>query len=275
MPELPEVESVRAYLCEEPESRLGRKIQAVTVHRASVVDGVAEALTQCLTGCRIAAITRHGKYLFFISDGDAICMAMHLRMTGRCLVASQEQPLHQHTRISFLFDDAKRLEFIDPRAFGRVWLVHAASEVTKRLGPDGLTVTQKTFLARMAEKSGVVKALLLDQAFIAGVGNIYADESLFRAGIHPQTKVATLTVEQRKRLYSAVHFVLTDAVRRKGANIDGVFEAGHFPVAVYGRSSLPCPVCHTLIEKIKVVQRGTHFCPVCQPSQLAKPLKTR
>lgn len=275
MPELPEVESVRCYLTTDNSSILNQPIQDILIHRESVVNGESALLRAVLVGDRVSAIERHGKYLFFRTAGGQT-LAMHLRMTGRCLVTEPNQPPVPHSRLTIVFSH-RQLHFIDPRAFGRVWLVDSPEVVIHSLGPDGLTVDCATFLAGLTRRSGsaVIKAVLLDQSFVAGIGNIYADESLFRAGIHPERRINSLTEGERKQLFHAVSSVLIEAVQRKGANIDGVFEAGHFPVAVYGRTGEPCFTCGSAIEKIKVAQRGTHFCRNCQPPQLANALKKR
>ena len=171
----------------------------------------------------------------------------------------------RYTRFTLMLDHNLALRFDDPRAFGRVWLVDDPSEVTRKLGPDALLIQREDFLARLHRLRRQLKPLLLDQSFVAGVGNIYADETLFRAQLHPARISAGLSSEEAERVYRALHGVLAQAVEAKGANIDGVFEAGSFPVAVYGRGGKPCSVCGTLIVKERLGQRGTHFCPVCQP----------
>lgn len=275
MPELPEVESVRCYLTTDGSSILNQTIKDILIHRESVVDGEPALLNAVLIGDQITAVERHGKYLFFRTTGGQT-LAMHLRMTGRCLVTALDQPPASHARLTIVFSHCQ-LHFIDPRAFGRVWLVESPEVVIRSLGPDGLSVDGASFMAGLARRSdsSMIKPVLLDQSFVAGIGNIYADESLYRAGIHPERRLFSLSACEREQLFHAVSDVLTEAVLRKGANIDGVFEAGHFPVAVYGRSGEPCFTCGSQIEKIKVAQRGTHFCRTCQPPQLANAQKKR
>ncbi|NVN89538.1 MAG: hypothetical protein HXX11_02945 [Desulfuromonadales bacterium] len=156
------------------------------------------------------------------------------------------------------------LRFEDPRKFGRVWLVDGPDEVTAKLGPDALTVAYSLFAARIATYHRQLKPLLLDQSFVAGIGNIYADEILFRAGLHPLINSADLSPLEIRGLHTAVKLVLQDAVATGGANIDGVFKAGMFRVNVYARQGQPCFSCGAPIIKIRVGQRGTHFCPRCQ-----------
>lgn len=269
MPELPEVESVLQCLVTSRPSLIGRQVCDVCVLRNSVVDGDIHALTQTLTGLSCDDICRHGKYLFFGFQGSSVkkrvWLALHLRMTGRLFMVPEQQSIARHTRFVLKLDQGLALRFDDPRAFGRVWLVHDPTEVTSTLGPDALSVPQNLFLARLQGIRRQLKPLLLDQSFVAGVGNIYADETLFRAQLHPLRCTADLSFEETVRLYSAFQGVLSQAVAAKGANIDGVFEAGSFPVAVYGREGKACAVCGGLIVKMRLGQRGTHFCPVCQP----------
>jgi formamidopyrimidine-DNA glycosylase len=192
-------------------------------------------------------------------------MVVHLRMTGRLFLVTGPVARTQHTRLVMHLRDGVTLRFDDSRAFGRVWLVADPTEVIAGLGPDALTIDETLFLQRLNHHRRLLKPLLLDQSFVSGLGNIYTDESLFRARIHPLQPTSGLTAPQQKLLYRAIHEVMHEAVACKGANIDGVFEAGCFPVAVYGRDGLPCPVCGTSIVKVRVGQRGTHLCPQCQP----------
>lgn len=269
MPELPEVESVLKCLTESSPSLIGRQVREVRVLRQSVVDGDANELVQVLTGKTCQTILRHGKYLLFGFQDSRVkqyrWMALHLRMTGRLFLVPENKVLGRHTRLLLLLDQGITLHFDDPRAFGRVWLVADPQEVTNKLGEDALFISRDSFVNKLANLRRQLKPLLLNQSFVAGIGNIYADEILFRAGLHPLQISSELFPEEISRLYDALHTVLLQAVSLKGANIDGVFEAGSFPVAVYGKNRKPCPVCGTLIVKERLVQRGTHYCPTCQP----------
>jgi formamidopyrimidine-DNA glycosylase len=270
MPELPEVESVRRLLAEGRPSLLGSTIGRVEVLRDTVIGGtfLPEQFSHMIVGLVFHEIFRHGKYLFFRLQSaratNSLWMAVHLRMTGRLFMGPESASRAAHTRLVVHLQDGWALRFDDPRAFGRVWLVADPAEVIAGLGPDALMVDEATFLQRLDLHRRQLKPLLLDQSFVAGLGNIYTDESLFRAGMHPLQGTAGLKASQRKRLYQAIHAVMHEAVECKGANIDGVFEAGCFPVAVYGRAGMPCAVCGTSIIKIRVGQRGTHLCPRCQ-----------
>jgi formamidopyrimidine-DNA glycosylase len=185
-------------------------------------------------------------------------------MTGRLCLVPQEEAVERHTRLALMLDNGRALRFDDPRKFGRVWLSDDADAVTGSLGPDALDVPLQDFAARLAARRRQVKPLLLDQSFVAGIGNIYADESLHRAGIHPCTVTSELSPDRVRRLHAAVISVLGEAVAAQGANIDGVFKAGSFVVSVYGRDGQACRTCGTSVAKIRVGQRGTHFCPHCQ-----------
>lgn len=270
MPELPEVESVVRSLRDGTPSLSGRRVD----HACFVGDGVLSAITSdrfCadIEGLTFSGISRHGKYIVFrlltgVGDRESY-LIIHLRMTGRLYLVSGEQAIDRHTRMSLLLDQNLALRFDDPRKFGRVWLVADPDQVLAGLGPDALTVTFEVFKTRISTLRRQIKPLLLDQSFLAGVGNIYADESLFKAGIHPLAPVNLLSNTDLERLHGAVSSVLSEAVEANGANIDGVFKEGGFMVSVYGRTGRPCPRCGSKIEKIRVGQRGTHFCPVCQP----------
>ena len=271
MPELPEVESVRQLLSTGEPSLPGAVVNRVEVLRNTVIGGgqSAHQLQHEIVGAVFHEIFRHGKYLFFrlrpARGTKSLWMAIHLRMRGRLFLVPAATAVSRHTRFVLYLDRGLALRFDDPRAFGRVWLIADPAEVISTLGPDALELDYHQFVQRLAGHRRQIKPLLLDQSVIAGLGNIYVDESLFRAGLHPLRTAATLTDEERRRLYGAVHAVLEQAVRCKGANIAGVFEAGNFPVAVYGRTGLPCDVCGSPIVKQKVGQRGTHLCLRCQP----------
>ena len=271
MPELPEVENIARNLRDGHPSLLGRLIQKV--HQ--VWDGVLSAdfgrdsLFE-LQGCRFTSINRHGKFLILglktpVGQSDAaLFLVIHLRMTGRLFLVPHCQAFDRHTRLTLLLDDDVALRFDDSRKFGRVWLVDDPAEVIAGLGPDALSAEYEEFASRFAAYRRQLKPLLLDQSFLAGIGNIYADESLFRARLHPLTISSNLAPVDVKRLFNGIKSVLDEAVAAKGANVDGVFNAGDFIVSVYGRDGRQCPACGTRIIKIRVGQRGTHLCPLCQ-----------
>lgn len=272
MPELPEVESVLCSLRDAVPALPGRVVNRVTVLWDGLLSNLStEQFHDGLKGMTFSAIRRHGKYLIFaLRKNGAGCresfLIVHLRMTGRLYLVPSRQAVERHTRMTLWLDEDLALRFDDPRKFGRVWLVADPDQVLNGLGPDALTVTRDVFMTRISATRRQIKPLLLDQSFLAGVGNIYADESLFRAGIHPLTPVSLLSERDLECLHGAVIEVLSEAVEAHGANIDGVFKEGGFIVSVYGRAGKPCFRCGSTIVKIRVAQRGTHLCPVCQPS---------
>jgi formamidopyrimidine-DNA glycosylase len=223
-----------------------------------------------LEGYQFASVTRHGKFLILglkspNEQANAECfLVVHLRMTGRLFLVPHEQAFDRYTRLALLLDNNVALRFDDPRKFGRVWLVDDPAAVISGLGPDALSVGSEEFASRLAAYRRQLKPLLLDQSFLAGIGNIYADESLFRARLHPLTISSHLEPAEVKRLFISIKAVLDEAVAANGANIDGVFKAGKFLISVYGRDGCQCFVCGTKIIKIRVGQRGTHLCPLCQ-----------
>jgi len=268
MPELPEVESVARQCRDAIPPLLGHAIGSLELIWPGVVDGVEqERFLQIVSGRIIRSVSRHGKYLFFgLADGnDLLFMALHLRMTGIVRTGDAQMQPGPHTRMRIGMDSGATLFFDDPRKFGRVWLVNDPTEVINSLGPDALEICAGEFASRIRQKGRQLKPLLLDQSFVAGIGNIYADESLFQAGLHPLCNTRILDDAGIGRLYQAVVSVLQEAVHAGGANIDGVFKAGEYAVRVYGREGRPCVNCGRPIEKIRVGQRGTHFCPFCQP----------
>jgi formamidopyrimidine-DNA glycosylase len=268
MPELPEVESIVRTLRDGFPALGGLRIVSVNVVWNGVVsDGYNCFDAALLEGCRFTSITRHGKYLLFHLECPrkrSRVLIVHLRMTGRLFLVPECEAIERHTRLALLLDHGLALRLDDSRKFGRIWLVDDPALVIGGLGPDALTVGPGEFTARLAGYRRQLKPLLLDQSFVAGIGNIYADESLFRAGLHPLTNSADLLPEDTRRLHDAIISVLGEAVAAGGANIDGVFKAGSFVVNVYGREGAPCRICGTPISKIRVGQRGTHFCARCQ-----------
>ena len=268
MPELPEVESVARSLRNNKPSLSGRQIHSVDVRWSGVIsDGYNDISSETLAGYRFGTISRHGKYLLFgLEDPQrqSISLVIHLRMTGRLYLVSEGEAVERHTRLALHLDKGLALRFDDPRKFGRVWLVDRLGEVTDRLGPDALTISFEQFAQRLAQRSRQLKPLLLDQSVLAGIGNIYVDEILFTAGLHPATISSSLTQQKLQRLHETVLAVLHEAVEAQGANIDGVFKAGSFVVSVYGRQGESCRTCGSVIIKFRVAQRGTHLCPGCQ-----------
>ncbi len=273
MPELPEVETVARGL---RAALVGRTITDVKVlWTRSVVPPDPAAFARHLTGQVITDVGRRGKWLVVgLSGGDTLLI--HLRMSGRLVIESEACLDDRHLRVLFLLDDGRRLSFIDQRKFGRLHLTNEPAQVLGDLGPEPLSdeFTSRRLEEMLKQRQGRIKPLLLDQRFLAGLGNIYADEALWRARIHPLRPANTLTPAEAQRLHKAIRVVLTSAIASGGTTLeDEVYrqadgQAGEFAseLAAYGRTDQPCPRCGQPIERIKVSQRGTHFCPRCQPA---------
>lgn len=260
MPELPEVEtvvrSVAAHLA-------GRRIVSTTFTSRFVTPGNRAKLARKLAGRRIESVTRRGKFILIALDQGTL--TVHLGMTGKLLI---EGEAGEHTHGVFNLDDG-RLLYHDPRQFGRIeWSAGAPPRVA-RLGPEPLEISFDEFRARLKRKTRM-KALLLNQTFLAGLGNIYADESLFAAGIHPLAIAARMSKARAAKLYDAIRGILTHAIQLGGSSIsdyvDARGERGWFQMEhrVYGREGEPCANCGRPIRKILVAQRGTHYCSHCQ-----------
>lgn len=270
MPELPEVETVARGL---REPLVGRTFTGVTVRwPRTIAHPAVDELAQQIVGRRVVAVGRRGKYV--VVELDRGYLLVHLKMSGRLRVAPAGEPPDEHTHTVFSLDDGQQLHFRDVRKFGRVYLVDAAAQVTAALGPEPLddAFTLDAFRSLLARRSGRLKSLLLNQAFVAGLGNIYADESLFAARLHPLRRADSLTPEEQQRLYEAIRAVLRRAVANRGTTLDdqGYTDAQGRPggyqdeIAVYGRKDAPCPACQTPIERLVIGGRSTHFCPRCQ-----------
>lgn len=272
MPELPEVESIANRLrmgSDLHPSLVGARILSVQVYwQRSVAKPLSESFIEELKGQTIRRIGRRGKFLVFNLDG--LTLLFHLRMSGDLWVESMAQAVAPHSRVCFELASNYRLTFHDPRKFGRVWLLEDADEVLGELGPEPFDpqLTAEVFFQRLLRVRRQLKPLLLDQRFIAGLGNIYTDEALHCAGLHPLTRSDQIRPDQAERLLGCIRAVLEEGIRRNGASIDWVYRGGDFQnyFRVYKRSGLPCPNCGMPIQRITVGQRGTHFCPACQPA---------
>lgn len=271
MPELPEVETIARTLREGrgAPALLGRRIEDVHVLWPREVHGLAvDAFVAAVRGAHVSNIDRVGKYLVIDLQRDAMqrSMLVHLRMSGRLDVLPAGRALTRHARVVWMLDDDLALTFDDARKFGRVYLPERIEDVTGRIGPDALRIDAEEFSRRLRDRRGALKSLLLDQHFIAGVGNIYADESLFRARLHPLRAAHTVNEMQAHALHAGVRDVLLEGIAANGASFDWVYPGGNFQdnFRVYGRTGGPCPVCGDPIRRIVVAQRGTHFCERCQ-----------
>ena len=183
-----------------------------------------------------------------------------------------------HDRLLLWFENGYHLAFNDTRKFGRVWLRKDLEGLLSRLGPEPLEINDvEEFFQRLVQRKRQIKPLLMDQTFLSGMGNIYTDEALHIAGIHPLCNSTGLSRSKAKKLLIAIQQVLTMGIQRNGASIDWIYRGGSFQneLRVYGRGGQTCPICGTLIEKIVVGQRGTHYCPECQPEPLIFPTKEK
>jgi formamidopyrimidine-DNA glycosylase len=277
MPELPEVETIRRQLAPHLEGRRMREVEILDARWTRPVD--PEIVQAGLRGAQVQQVLRTGKYLN-LAMFDGRHLLMHLRMTGSLLFDPDSEPLH--TRVRFWLDDDHRLLYVDPRRFGTGHLVADAAErdayLAARLGAEPFTPAFTASYLREAARGRrtPVKAFLLDQRRIAGVGNIYADEALFRAGIHPLRPAGALTSTQWARLHRAIEEVLTAGIDSQGATIDdfrhvdgarGSFQ-DHF--LVHRRAGEPCPECGGPVRKIVAAGRGTYVCERCQKKPRAR-----
>lgn len=271
MPELPEVETVvrglRAPL-------VGRTITGLwTDWPKALRPHTPDDFAALLTGQTVHAITRRAKYILCqLDDG---LLAIHLKMTGRLYVSGAPESGDRWVHVRFTLDNGQYLHFSDARRFGRVYLAPTLDDFAPGLGPEPLEddFTPAVLRERLARRQRALKALLLDQAFLAGVGNIYADEALFRAGLHPRRAASTLTDDETHRLYDSIRAALRAGIDYEGASVnwyrkpDGTAGKSQEHFFVYGRDGQPCARCGQPIVKIRVAQRGTHYCPNCQPER--------
>jgi formamidopyrimidine-DNA glycosylase len=251
------------------------------VHSVSGVDwprmlpnSSAEEMHAVLLGLAVETVGRRGKYLLLGFEDDR-WLAIHRKMSGNLLLREAQAPAEPHTHFELVFHDGTRLRFVDARKFGRVYLFHSRQEldafVSARLGLEPLTELDARSLSSLLRgRRGRLKSLLLDQAFIAGVGNLYADEALWQARLHPLRSADTLSAVEIKRLARAVKDVLAEAIERRGTSFSNYRDADDAPgenqtfLNVYGRGSEPCPRCGTPISRIVIGSRSAHFCKRCQ-----------
>jgi formamidopyrimidine-DNA glycosylase len=276
MPELPEVETVCRGL---NNLTLNQEIEGseVLLPRSLAYPEVISQFNQQIKGTAIAHWHRRGKYLLAQLNSGA-SLGIHLRMTGQLLWVNRETPLQKHTRLRLFFPAQQELRFVDIRTFGKVWFIPPNIPMEKIItGLQKLAVEplSKDFTIdylqeKLAKRKTVIKTLLLNQEIIAGLGNIYADEVLFKSGIFPETLADKLTKNQIIKLHQAIIEILTEAISKGGTtfsdflNLLGV-NGNYGDVAyVYRRTGQPCKICGTSIERIKLGGRSTHFCPQCQ-----------
>jgi formamidopyrimidine-DNA glycosylase len=264
MPELPEVETITRTL--RPDL-VGKTILAADLRwERTLATPSAREFEQRIKGQQIREVTRRAKYLNLQLSPDHLLI--HLRMSGDLTLQDGKIQPEKHDRLILSLSDGKSLVFNDTRKFGRVWLTENPDNVLHDLGPEPLSndFTPGWLYQALQARQRLLKPLLLDQSFLAGLGNIYTDEALHRARLHPLTVSNHVTPQQAEALQRAIRQTLQDGIQHNGASIDWVYRGGgyqnHF--RVYDREGQPCPVCGTEIQRIVVGQRGTHFCPQCQ-----------
>lgn len=279
MPELPEVETIAQGLTP---FLVGRRLTGLEVLSATSLKGQKKQAEARLVGQAICRVWRRAKLLFLdLESRDRV--AFHLKMTGRLLIMPGEATVNKATRLVFHLDSGQKLFFDDQRRFGfgavltPMDLEHWSFFTT--LGPEPLEIGAKAFADRFQGRTGRIKPLLLDQRVIAGIGNIYADESLHRAKIHPTRRVMDLSFDDLRRLHGHVVEVLTQAIGLGGSSfkdyVDGLGRKGSFQdtFAVYGRANQSCIRCRTKLQSTKVGGRTSTFCPCCQPVTPRKPAR--
>lgn len=262
MPELPEVETVVRSLAPHLP---GRTIILAELLAPRILRGSSLTTPDRFDQVLIQSIERHGKNIVLdLSNGVLI---IHLGMTGKLLLDASRTP---YTRAVFHLDDGRFLVYDDVRQFGRIEWSPALPGRLEELGPDPTNVAFEVFLSRLADRKTKIKPLLLNQSFLRGIGNIYADEALYRAGIHPRTIAGRIKSQRAARLHGAIQDVLQQAIAHRGSSIsdyvDAEGEKGSFQQMhqVYGREGKPCPQCGRSIRRIVLGQRSTHYCPRCQ-----------
>ncbi len=267
MPELPEVETIKNELAP---SVIGRRISAITLLWEKVVrEPEVSKFRHHLIGQEIKDIGRRGKYL--ILSLDKTFLVIHLKMTGSLLIRPSNE-VDKYTRAIIHLDSGKAIHFRDPRKFGAMWLVDDLSLLEEKLGPEPLEerFTPELLSERLLKHRAPIKAVLTDQSVIAGLGNMYADEALYAARIHPLRAASSLSLDEIRRLYKSIRQVLLAAIENKGASVNTYYRPGgekgtaHFQFKVAHQGGKDCPTCGGKIERIKVRERGTYFCPSCQ-----------
>ncbi len=275
MPELPEVETVVHDLTAA--GLVGATITAARILWApTIASPRADRFRRDLRGRRIVRLARRGKFILMELSGPATLL-IHLRMTGRLQIDTPDGPSapRRFDRVTWQLDDGRMLRFADPRKFGRIWLVPRPEPLFARLGPEPLEISTRSFREKLAARSRALKPLLLDQSFLAGIGNIYADEALWTAHLHPLRKSDSLSPAEASRLRTAIQAVLRRGIRNLGTSLGsgqthfrlprGAHGRNREHLQAYGQTGRPCSRCQTPITRIRVAQRSTHVCPRCQP----------
>ncbi len=273
MPELPEVETIKNELSPHV---VGRSISGVTLFWEGMLRQPSpEEFHSRISGQEITGLKRRGKYLIFSLGSDDL-LIIHLKMSGSLLIGEGSSEPPKYTRAVICLDDGTSIFFSDPRKFGMMRLVNDASSIFGRLGPEPLEAgfTSEVLAQCLSKRKAPLKAVLLEQSFVAGIGNMYADEALFLAKINPLRPSNSLSQGEIKRLHSAIRQVLRSAITNRGASIMNYLRPGgepgtaHFEFKVAHGRGKNCPDCGTPLKRIAVRNRGTYFCPRCQPEKV-------
>lgn len=274
VPELPEVETIKKSLLPKLKGRFFTGVELKLPRLLKIP--TPDAFMTILKGREILDLSRRGKYLLVHLGGDHR-LVFHLRMTGQLLYLPSNTPADKHTHLIFHLDNGYQLFFHDMRTFGLVYLVHAREldsiEGLSSLGPEplGPQFTPAYLAQALSGRRAAIKSILLNQKVLAGLGNIYVDESLFRAGIHPARGAGSLTKNDIADLYRAICDVLAEGIHYRGTSfrdyVDAEGRTGNFQehLAVYGRGQQPCKVCGTALERLRLAGRSSVYCPHCQP----------
>lgn len=285
MPELPEVETVVRGL----RPRLvGRRIVRLELRQPAIVRSDVKRFRRALAGARIAGLRRRGKYILIElagANGPAKrdCWVVHLGMTGQLYAAKKSAPLEKHTHLIAWLSSGEQLRYRDPRRFGRLLALRPdeVEDYFAPLGPEPLRISLEGFRRLFAGRKAPVKNLLLNQNRLRGVGNIYAGEALFLAGIHPARAAGSLAPGELERLYRALRQVLREAIAGQGSTVSDYRRGDGLPgdyqnsLRVYDREGQPCPNCAEPIERLVLAGRSAHFCPRCQPGERRRTAKRR
>ncbi|MFO0417089.1 MAG: DNA-formamidopyrimidine glycosylase [Pseudomonadota bacterium] len=274
MPELPEVESTVRYLAERV---LGKTItRADILWPRTIATHSPKEFGSHLLGFKIAHVFRRGKFIAITDSARSKHIFIHLRMSGSLDVVSEKSPVSSHDRAVLHLSNGKTIRFNDTRKFGRIYLCDDPNQVVGKLGIEPLSAefTPEVLLSILRSRATRIKTLLLDQSAVAGLGNIYVDESLWKAAIHPTTPAKTVSPKRCQALHKAIIETLSEAIELAGTDFgDHVVDGGMYSPVVYGRDSEPCARCGDKIRKMTVNQRGTHFCPRCQRAPRSRHMK--
>jgi len=254
---------------------LNLEFSRVEVHLQKCFPGNPGSSIDSLPRKKILKIERRGKNIIFHLSGG-IAMLVHLRMSGKLRIVPSRAPREKHTHVIFSFrNHSHQLRYVDPRQFGRIWMERKGPkdhpQSLAHLGPEPLEISAPEFIRRAQSKKKAIKSLLLDQRFLAGVGNIYADEVLFRIRVHPRRRADSLGEKVLRQMHRELQRILKEAIRAGGTSVRSYVDAtgaiGGFQnlLGVYGKEGETCPVCGTSIQRERVGGRSSFFCPLCQP----------